>query len=116
MSADSPNAEANGGGRLPDDVIAEVLASPRRRLLLAAVLPADDPVPVVDIARRIVAEERDRAPNRVSDEAVEEVKADVYATHLPKLTALRVVDFDSQIAGVEPAENAPEVRDRLGEK
>lgn len=114
MSTDTPDSGGqNGGGTLPDSVVAEVLESPRRRRMLAVLFSEDGSVPVIDLARRVAAAERDCDPSEVSEEAVEDVKADIYATHLPKLTALRVVDFDSLLASVEPAESAPETRDRL---
>lgn len=116
MSTDTPTDGGGNGGTLPDDVVAEVLESPRRRRMLRAVFAADEPVPVLDLSRRVAAEERGVDPDRVPEETVAAVKADLYATHLPKLTALRVLDFDSMLASVAPAESAPDVRERLGEK
>ena len=114
MSTDTPDSGGrNGAGTLPDDVVAEVLESPRRRRLLGVLFSEDGPVPVVDLARLVAAEERGADPDEITDAAIEDVKADIYATHLPTLTALRVVEFDSLLASVEPAENAPAVRDRL---
>jgi len=116
MSTDSPDSGGrNDACTLPGSVVAEVLESPRRRRMLAALFSESGRTPVVDLARRVAAEERGVAPDEVSNGTVEDVKADIYATHLPKLTALRVVDFDSLLASVEPAENAPEVRDHFGD-
>lgn len=131
MSTDTPNDPATDVGSLPDPVISEVLEAPRRRRLLAHLFDADEAVPVLDLARRIAAEERGHQttpdgpservhsndgvdPDSVAESAIDDVKADIYATHLPKLTALRIVEFDSLLASVAPAENGPEVRERLG--
>jgi len=116
MSTETPDSGGQNGTRtLPAGVVAEVLQSPRRRRMLAALFSESGRVPVVDLARHVAAEERDIEPDEVPKETVEDVKAAIYATHLPKLTALRVVDFDSLLASVEPAENAPEVRERFGD-
>lgn len=98
---------------LPEPVVDEVLESPRRRALLTQVLAADEPVPVVDIARQIAAEERGVVPEDVDASDCKAVKETIYDDHLPKLTALRVVEFDSLLASVSPAENAPQVGKRL---
>lgn len=81
--------------------------------MLAALFSESGRTPVVDLARRVAAEERGVAPDEVPNGTVEDVKADIYATHPPTLAALRVVD--SLLASVEPAENAPEVRGRFGD-
>jgi hypothetical protein len=98
---------------LPETVVDEVLESPRRRALLTAALAADEPVPVVDIARQIAADERNADPTERGDEAYQSVKETIYDDHLPKLTALQIVEFDSLLASVSPGENAPQVGDRL---
>jgi hypothetical protein len=108
---DEPTPETDGP--LPGSVVDEVLESPRRRALLAAVLAADEPVPIVDIARQIAADERDADPTEIGDEAYQSVKETIYDDHLPKLTALQIVEFDSLLASVSPGENASQVGDRL---
>lgn len=109
--SDEPTPETDGP--LPGSVVDEVLESPRRRALLAAVLAADEPVPVVDIARQIAADERDTDPTEIGDEAYQSVKETIYDDDLPKLTALQIVEFDSLLASVSPGENASQVGDQL---
>lgn len=113
MSTDTTEQTPSAADPLPDEVLDDVIGSPRRRRLLAAALSSEEPVPVVVLARRVVAAERGVDPAAVDPDEVEAAKAAIYEEHLPKLTALRILSFDSQVAGVTPAENAPAVRDRL---
>ncbi|WP_323192708.1 hypothetical protein [Halostella sp. PRR32] len=116
MSLDTPDADepTNSPDRpLPESVVDEVLESPRRRMLLTHVLAAEDPVPVVDIARQIALREGNDGSGNADAGDPEAIKGTIYDDHLPKLTALRVVEFDSLLAAVSPAENALQVGDRL---
>jgi len=117
MSADTPDGTDEPphetDGPLPESVVDEVLESPRRCALLSAVLTADDPIPVVDIAKQIAADEQGVDPKEIDADDYRPVKETIYDDHLPKLTALQVVEFDSLLASVSPGENAPQIADEL---
>lgn len=89
------------GESIPDDVVADLLSSERRRHLLSALLASDGAVAVEDLAREIAAREGGATPDGVDDATVADVREDLYWEHLPKLTATEVVAFDSLLATVE---------------
>jgi hypothetical protein len=98
MAANSRNGRARGSD-LPGDVVEDILASQRRRTLLSCLAEADGPVVVDDLAGAVCGAEK--RPNRAGDDAAEEVRADIYDRHLPKLTATGIVEYDSMCETVE---------------
>lgn len=117
MSTDSPDGTDEStpptDDPLPASVVDELLESPQRRAVLSHMLAADEAVPIVDIARQIAADERGVDPAELDANGYGDAKETIYDDHLPKLTALRVVEFDSLLASVSPAENAQQVREEL---
>ena len=80
---------------LPAAVIEELVASPRRRALLAELRDRGEAVPVDDLAARLVDSDR---PSREERRAA---RTEIYQEHLPKLTPTGVVAFDSLLGTVE---------------
>lgn len=115
MGSDAPD---DGPTEPPPEVVDGLLEEPRRRRLLAVLQGADEPVPIRRVARRIAAAEQGADPDAVPEEAATRVERSLYDRHLPKLTALEVVSFDSLLACLEPGSNADAVferwRDRSG--
>lgn len=122
MSTDTPGRD--GGPRttddphtgLPEGVADDVLASDRRRTMLARLEAADGPVSVAALAAAVVAAETGTDPADVSPDRRDRVKEALYEEHVPTLTALRVADFDSRLASLTLAEAAPAVLDRWDER
>lgn len=119
MSTDTPGS--GGGPRptetdrlegLPDRVADDVLASERRRTMLAELATASDPVPVTRLAAAVAAAESGGDPGDVPAVHREQVKEELYEHEVPMLTALRVATFDSRVACLALAEHAAAVLDR----
>lgn len=92
-----------GDGELPASVLEELTADRRRRELLAVLDEREEPMPLLDLAREVVAREREVPNERVDDDSACEAREDIYQRHLPKLTATGVVRFDSLVSTVELA-------------
>jgi hypothetical protein len=75
-------------------VIEELLAAPRRRVVLRVLVDRGGPVPVDDLARELTGDAASRAERRAA-------RTEIYQEHLPKLTATGVVAFDSMLGTVE---------------
>lgn len=99
---------AEGTDRLPASAVADLRTSERRRRALDCLAERGD-IPVSDLARRVVAAERDEPADAVPDEAVDGARRDLFQQHLPKLTATGVVRYDSLVGTVELATTDPRV-------
>jgi hypothetical protein len=88
---------------LPDSVVADLRSDDRRRCALARLDDAEGPLPITDLARQLAATERGEPVDDVPTDAVGTVRRDLFETHLPKLTATEVVEYDSQVGTVELA-------------
>lgn len=102
---------------LPAAVQSELLSSHRRCLLLAT-LAETGPVTVDELAARIRASERDLDPGQVEESERALVRDDIYESHLPKLTATEIVEYDSLLGKVRLAKPAivPRARELLSEQ
>lgn len=77
-----------------DDDAFAVIADERRRRLLRRLLAADGPVAVADLARDVVARERDADAREVPDAAVEGCRVQLHHVHLPKLADADYLRYD----------------------
>lgn len=80
---------------LPERVVADLLASDRRRRLLACLADRGGCLPVTDLAAAVAARETGTDVETVDPERHRAVREEIYERHLPKLTATGVVEFDS---------------------
>jgi hypothetical protein len=90
--------------RLPDDVVADILGSDRRRYALETLAERDDAMTVDDLAAVVRARERDTSPDAISREERQRVRAEFFQRHLPKLIATDTVRYDSMLGTVELAD------------
>jgi hypothetical protein len=82
---------------LPQPIIADLAASPRRQTLLACLLggESDDGLAVETLAMRVAAREADTT-NATGDE-VAAVRRSLFDDHLPKLVETGVLTYDSML-------------------
>jgi len=110
FASDGGEPEEAWGARLPASAVADLLESPRRRRAIACLADREGPIPVSDLARFVVADERGASPREVPLEAVEDAREDLFQHHLPKLVATGVVSYNSLVGTVELATDDPRVR------
>jgi len=101
MATDSRGSARLGFG-VPTSVVEDLLSEPRRQMLLAC-LDGGGSQSVDDLARAIVARERGVDTADVSESQWRAVREELYQTHLPKLTATGIVEYDSMRGSVELA-------------
>lgn len=99
----TPTEGDGQGDRLPDDVVADLVADERCRRVLACLADADDPLPVEDVARRVLAGERDVDPQAVDEATVRETREALFRDQIPRLTATSLVTYDSMLGTLELA-------------
>ena len=97
----SDGGDEPGTVELPTAVVEDLLSSPRRRNLLAALAEVGEPMPLDDLAAEIRARERGTAADAIPAAERRSLRRDLLETDLPKLTATGVVAYDSMLATVE---------------
>jgi len=91
---------SGGAGRLPDEVVEELLADEACRRVLSCLAERGEPTAVEDLARAVAAHERDVDAETVDRETVTAYRDDLFQRHLPKLTPTGVVAYDSLVGTV----------------
>jgi len=87
----------DGTDQLPEAVVEDILAAERRRIALSILADRDDAVVIDDLAATVLAHERGTEPDAVPRSECKAVRDEFFATHLPKLTATEVVEYDSMV-------------------
>jgi hypothetical protein len=96
--------------RVPDEVVADLLADDRCRRVLTALVAADTPLAVDDLARAVLARERGVDPADVDDEAAATLREELYQQSLPRLTPTGLVEYDSMLGTVALGNDDERVR------
>jgi DNA-binding transcriptional ArsR family regulator len=113
MAVDSSSANGPERVRLPEAVVDDLLADPRRRVLLRSLHEHDGPVTVTQLAEDIIVNEKSVSFEDISRSECQRVSQDLYERHLPKLTATAVVRYNSRQASIELDDAATQLSDRL---
>ncbi len=90
-------------GGLPSAVIDDLLSAEHRRLALSILADRGEPMVVESLAAAVVAAREDCPEAAVSEAARQSMADELYADHIPKLTATGVVTYDSMKGAVELA-------------
>ena len=114
------HAEASVDDELSPDVVFSLLTNARRRRVLL-VLEAQRRIELGELAERIAAAEQGTTSEGVTSRERKSVYTSLYQTHLPKLAAVGVVDYDrdrgviertAAASQLEPYLDPPPTRDR----
>ena len=97
---------ANDAGSLSPDAVHQLLSSRRRRDVLEYLKNVEAETTIGDLAARIAAREHDLPVGEVTSEQRKRVYISLYQSHLPKLAAEGVIDYDRDRGWVELAEEA----------
>lgn len=91
------------------DRVFELLANPRRQLLLRTLTDRGGAVHLRALSRVIAARETERPPEEVGEDAVRRVYISLYQTHVPALVDGGVVEYDDDATVVTLADYPDEV-------
>ncbi|WP_254535198.1 DUF7344 domain-containing protein [Halomarina litorea] len=95
---------------LPETVVDELLAEPRRRLLLGVLYDRGERMSVADLGRELAVAGTDPTPD-----GRREMRRAIREDDLPKLLATDVVRYDSTLDAVSLSGAARQFEDRLTE-
>jgi hypothetical protein len=98
MNSDGKYPEGEPG--IPADVRRDILAADRRQMLLEVLAESSEPVPVWDLAASVRARERAVDVDAVDETETRAVRAELFESHLPKLAATGVIEYDSMLGAV----------------
>jgi len=100
--------------RLSQDVVFDILSSPRRRYVLYHLRKADEPVKLTDLAEQVAAWENDTSPDQITEQERKRVYVSLYQTHIPRLDEVGIVEYDKDSGEIELASEASDIDQYLG--
>lgn len=92
------------------DIVVEVLSDQRRRSTLACLKKYDTSLALADLAEEVAIREYDATITEIAAGDVKRVYMSLYHQHIPKMTALDVVQYDQEsdvVALNETSEHLP---------
>lgn len=101
--------------KLTQDLVFDILSSPRRRYVLYYLRKSAGPVELNDLAEQVAAWENQTAVDDLSDQERKRVYVSLYQTHIPKLDSVGIVDYDQQSGLVELTDRVHRIDDYLTE-
>lgn len=91
---------------LSRDAIFEVLRNQRRRYVLHYLKQQDEPVQLQELIEQVAAWENDKPVEEVTSEEHQRVYVALMQTHLPRMEAADVINYDEEERLVEPSDLA----------
>jgi len=98
---------------LSQDVVFDILSSPRRRYVLYRLRVADGPIELTELAEQVAAWENNTDPDQITEQERKRVYVSLYQTHIPRLDEVSIVRYDKDSGEIELAEDATEIDEYL---
>lgn len=98
---------------LSQDVVFDILSSPRRRYVLYYLRTTDEPVKLTDLAEQVAAWENDTEPEDITEQERKRVYVSLYQTHIPRLDEAGIIDYDKESGDIALAEDATNIDEYL---
>jgi DNA-binding transcriptional ArsR family regulator len=99
----------SGNDDLSQDVIFDILSSPRRRYVLYYLRKEGGPIDLTQLAERVAAWENKTTVENLTNQERKRVYVSLYQTHVPKLSDVGIVSYDQESGMVDITEQAHEV-------
>lgn len=94
---------------LSQDVVFDILSSPRRRYVLYLLRDAGEPVELTTLAEHVAAWENDVEVTEITEQERKRVYVSLYQTHIPRLDEADVVEYNKETGLVSLAGEAREI-------
>jgi energy-converting hydrogenase Eha subunit C len=98
---------------LSQDLVYDILSSPRRRYVLYYLRQMDEPIELTALAEQVAAWENETTPDSLTDQERKRVYVSLYQTHIPKLDDADIVSYDKDEGTVELANKATTIDEYL---
>lgn len=89
--------------------ILDLMGNKRRRYILCYLVRANGPIECSDLARQIAAWEHDSSPEQVTTSQYQSVYNSLYQTHVPRMKAVGLVEYDRSENLIYPAKRIVEI-------
>lgn len=99
--------------RLSQDLVFDVLSSPRRRYVLYYLREHDGSVELSELSSQVAAWENETPVEELTDQERKRVYVSLYQTHIPKLNDVGLVEYDQQSGVVTLTERVDQIDDYL---
>lgn len=100
---------------LTQDLVFDILSSPRRRYVLYYLRETGAAVALNDLAEQVAAWENETPVDELSDQERKRVYVSLYQTHIPKLDSVGIVEYDQQSGMVSLTDRVHRIDDYLTE-
>lgn len=94
---------------LSQDVVFDLLSSPRRRFVLYYLNQVDDEVEIGELADEVAAWENETDVEDLTSQQRKRVYVSLYQTHVPKMEDAGIIDYDSDRGTVSLADQAEDI-------
>lgn len=94
---------------LSQDIVFDILSSPRRRYVLYHLRTADQTVQLTDLAEEVAAWENDTEPSEITEQERKRVYVSLYQTHIPRLAEVGLIEYDKDSGRIALAEQAKDI-------
>jgi len=99
---------------LSQDVVFDILSSPRRRYVLYYLRTTGKTVKLTDLAEQVAAWENETDPEAITEQQRKRVYVSLYQTHVPRLAEAGVIQYDKESGDIVLAEDASNIDEYLG--
>lgn len=99
---------------LSQDVVFDILSSPRRRYVLYYLRTTDEPVKLTNLAEQVAAWENETEPENITEQERKRVYVSLYQTHIPRLDEAGIIEYDKESGNIALAEDATNIDEYLG--
>lgn len=103
----------NSKTELSQDIVYDILSSPRRRYVLYYLRTVEEPVEITELARQVAAWENDTTVDEITDQQHKRVYVSLYQTHIPRLESHQIVTYDKDSGRVALAVGETDIDDYL---
>ncbi len=98
---------------LSQDVVFELLSSPRRRYILYYLRQSEEAVELTTLAEQVAAWENETDVDNITEQERKRVYVSLYQTHIPRLDEAGVIEYDKDSGMVALASQAREIDNYL---
>lgn len=91
---------------LSQDVVFDILSSPRRRYVLYYLRTSGDPVQLTDLAEEVAAWENNTETPDITEQERKRVYVSLYQTHIPRLAEVGLIEYDDDTGQIALAKEA----------
>lgn len=104
---------ASSETELSQDVVFDILSSPRRRYVLYYLRTTEDSIKLTDLAEQVAAWENNTEPDEITEQERKRVYVSLYQTHIPRLAEAGIIDYNKETGDIALSSEGKDIDDYL---